>query len=672
MNGAVDVTDAVFNLDGYDLRGPLGTGQFGVVYRAWSAARGAEVALKHIRAEGADGGIKIQAEERGAGLQRLFADRYPGLVPEIHECGRAASGDYYIAMELVGGRPLTELIREARFESRRAAELARSIADFLVKLHGLSDGAQPILHSDLKPEHVLVRDDGSIRILDLGIAKSLQSNKSLTNNAWASAPYASPERLDDGQVRAGDDYWALGVMLYEMVAGYHPYHAYMGGDNNATLARAIRRTEPPAPLPPSTDPGLAAIIRKMIAPQPAHRYATAADIVADLDNYLEGRETVAAAESALASCGTQIIPQAETTRPPVDVALVDTVPTEPAPAERAAVPDAAAPAAEAERRRFLLVRLFNSFILLNPFRLVRTLQTQTGGLRPLARAALALFFIIVLLTESAAWMRAEQFRERIGGLQPSDVPAIRAELDRLRGLTVFGGGIPRRVRNPLRDHMVRLADRAILDFHNDLFVTEVQWKQAATSLGLAAEVVPNDRRVTARLRYVQGHLARIASQGQNAATRQARLNEARSLFIEAARLDTEWPDPFLGLARISAYETRDFEALQLNIDSAQQRGYKPGRREQAQLGDAHKFRGDRARAQARSASGEGRRRFLEQAASDYEGCISRFEGLDNYYDSEQNLQYCRRQLERVREELGSTQGVLPFLFGILDADRRRR
>jgi hypothetical protein len=664
MNGAVEVTDSVFNLAGYDIRAPLGTGQFGVVYRAWSAGLGTEVALKHIRAEGADGGIKIQAEERGADLQRRFGGRYPGLVPEIHECGRAANGDYYIAMELVGGRPLTELIRAARLEGRPAAELARAIADFLVKLHGLSDGAQPILHSDLKPEHVLVRDDGSLRILDLGIAKSLQANKSLTNNAWASAPYASPERLDDGQVRAGDDYWALGVMLYEMVAGYHPYHAYMGGDNNATLARAIRRTEPPAPLPPSTDPGLAAIIRKMIAPQPAHRYATAADIAADLDNYLEGRETVASAESAQASQGTQIIPQAETTRRPSDVALADTVPTEPVPVARVA---AVAPATPASARR----RRLSPFRLLNPFRIVLALRTRLGGLRPLARVALALFFIVVLLTESAAWMRAEQFRERIGGLQPSDVPAVRTELDRLRRLTVFGGGIPPRVRNPLRDHMVSLADRAILDFHNDLFVTEAQWKQAGTSLGLAAEIAPNDRSVTARLRYVEGHLARIASQGQNAATRQARLNEARSLFIEAARLDTEWPDPFLGLARISAYETRDFEALQLNIDGAQQRGYTPGRREQAQLGDAHRFRGDRARAQARGASGEGRRRFLEQAASDYEGCIAKFEGLDNYYESEQNLQYCRRQLERVREELGSIQGVLPFLFGILDADRRR-
>ena len=336
MSEAEAVT-GLFNRDDYAIKAEIGTGQFGTVHRAASSRLGLDVALKHIRAEGADGGIKIKAEERGAELQRCFSSRYKNLVPEIFEHGRAASGDYYISMELVDGRPLTEFIRASPPDSRRAAELALAIGDFLVKLHGLSDGEEPILHSDLKPEHVLVLPDGSIRILDLGIAKSLQANKSLTGNAWASAPYASPERLEDGQVRAGDDHWALGVMLFEMASGYHPYYQYMSGDNNATLARAIRRTEPLAPLPTSCDAGLAASIRKMLAPQPAHRYQTAGEIVADLRNFLEGRETTAAAESAKASQRTQVIPRDATGRQSPGP---DTVPTDPVPiaAPAAAVP----------------------------------------------------------------------------------------------------------------------------------------------------------------------------------------------------------------------------------------------------------------------------------------------------------------------------------------------
>ena len=346
MSGAEEVT-GIFNRDDYTIKAEIGTGQFGTVHRATWSRRGIDVALKHIRSDGADGGIKIKAEERGAELQRCFSSRYKDLVPEIFEHGRATGGDYYISMELVDGRPLTELIRASTPDSRKAAALAVAIGDFLVKLHGLSDGKEPILHSDLKPEHVLVLPDGSIRILDLGIAKSLQANKSLTGNAWASAPYASPERLEDGQVRAGDDHWALGVMLFEMASGYHPYYQYMSGDNNATLARAIRRTEPLAPLPTSCEAGLAASIRKMLSPQPAHRYQTAGEIVADLRSFLEGRETTAAAESAKASQRTQVIPRDATGR---HAPGPDTVPTAPVPIAAGA---AAAPRAKGRIAREL-------------------------------------------------------------------------------------------------------------------------------------------------------------------------------------------------------------------------------------------------------------------------------------------------------------------------------
>ena len=216
--------------------------------------------------------------------------------------------------------------------------------------------------------------------------------------------------------------------------------------------------------------------------------------------------------------------------------------------------------------------------------------------------------------------------------------------------------------------MVGLADRPIMDFRNDLIVTELQWRQARTCLALATEIAPNDRRAAAKARYVDGQLARIAAQGQTAAVKLARLNEAKSRFIESARLDTGSPDPYLGQARINAYDTRDFEALLVNIADAEQRGYKAGRRERAQVGDGFKFKADRALAQSRGASGEGRRRFLEQAASDYESCISKFDGLANYFGSERNLGYCQRQLGRVRAELEGLETNWRFP-GVADADR---
>jgi hypothetical protein len=556
-------------------------------------------------------------------------------VPEIYERGHAANGDYYIAMQLVLGRPLTELIRRAPLPSRRAAELALSVADFLVKLHGLTSGHAPILHSDLKPEHVLVLDDGSLRILDLGIAKTLQANKSLTTNTWASAPYASPERLDDGKVRAGDDYWALGVMLFEMASGFHPYCQFMGPEHShAVLASAIRRTEPPAALPASCDPALAAVVRKMLAPQPAHRYQTAEEIVADLHRYLAGEETTAAAENARASLRTQVVVPMRPDRSPVAADSLDTVPTEPlpvqatAPVPAVAAAAAAAPPSAARSRRW---------------------RGVVAGVS--LRTVLAFFFILLMLSEGATWVRAERLRQRIGRLDAADVPAVQSELAGMRRMSLIALAVPLRVRRPLREHMAMLADRAILDYRNDLSVSAVQWRQARACLTLAMDAAPGERTLQARARYVDGHLARIAAQGQTSAIRQARLNQAKSLFIEAARRDSTMPDPYIGLARIHAYDTRDLEALLQNIADAESRGYKPGRRERAQVGDGYKFKGDRALAQSRNASGEGRRRFLEQAASDYEHCVARFDGLTDYFDAERNLAYCQRQLARVNRSL---------------------
>lgn len=638
----------LFNRDDYQIKAEIGIGQFGTVHRAWWSPRGIEVALKHVRAEGADGGVKIKAENRGAELQQRFSSRYPNLVPEVFEHGRAADHDYYISMELVDGRPLTELIRSTtRPDSRTAAELAVAIGDFLGKLHGLSDGEEPILHSDLKPEHVLVLADGSIRILDLGIAKSLQAKKSLTTNEWASAPYASPERLEDGQVRAGDDLWALGVMLFELASGGHPYQQYMTEDNNVRLARAIRRTEPPAPLPSSCDPALAASIRKMLAPQPAHRYQTAGELVADLRNFLDGRETLAAAESAKASHRTQVIPPAGTAK---NAQAPDTVPTDPLP-----VPQ---PLPAAARPQGRMAIAFGA------------LRARGWTYRVVVRAGLAALFILLTLSEGAVWMRAERFRQRIRGLQPADVPAVRTELQNIRGVAMFALAVPLRVRRPLQEQMLNLAERPVMDFRGDLPVTEVQWRQARACLEIATEAAPNDRTVAARARYVDGQLARIAAQGQASAVKLARLTEARSRFIESARLDTSSPDPYLGQARINAYDTRDFEALQANIAEAEQRGYKSGRRELAQVGDLFKFKADRGLMLSRSASGEGRRHFLEQAASDYASCVSKFEGLAGYYESERNMAYCQRQLGRVRTELDELETDGMFL-GDADADRHR-
>jgi hypothetical protein len=165
--------------------------------------------------------------------------------------------------------------------------------------------------------------------------------------------------------------------------------------------------------------------------------------------------------------------------------------------------------------------------------------------------------------------------------------------------------------------------------------------------------------VAAKRAYVEAHLTRIAAgtdEERDRATRQ---------FHESARLDPRQPDPYLGLARVAAYWTRDVEALEQAIVAAEERGYTRGRREQAQFGDLYRALGDRAYAAATSGNGEERLEDLDQAASYYERCVESFSGL-SFFDSESNLRACRRRSETIameRERLAPVPDVFePFLF----------
>ena len=81
------------------------------------------------------------------------------------------------------------------------------------------------MHGDIKPKNIRIDLHGEVRVLDFGIAKALSLSRKLTRNEFGSVPYASPERLESGDVNVRSDLWSLAVMLYEMVTGLQPYHA---------------------------------------------------------------------------------------------------------------------------------------------------------------------------------------------------------------------------------------------------------------------------------------------------------------------------------------------------------------------------------------------------------------------------------------------------------------
>lgn len=609
-----------WTLQQYSIGHLIASGHFGVVYHARHRPTGRDVALKLIPLQGQDSEEKVAAERHGALLQQRFGLAHPGLVPAVFE-HETIVPFYAIAMELVHGQQLSQLIAQGALDSRHAAGIGLAIATFLDAAHRFVteiEGQQYalIVHADLKPDHVLRLDDGTIRVLDFGIAKALATRTLVTTNRWGSIQYASPERLQsDGHVNEHADFWSLGVMLFEMVAGYRPYRRHE--HNPGALDQAIRTQHAREPLPPNVEPALAAIIHKLLASQIERRYDRAEAIARDLEAFLRGAPTTAGLEQARAGQETIRLPGAE---PPVGRRQAP-VPTEPLPARAqtqvsAPPPPLPRPAAP------------GGIALRTPMR------------TRLARLAFMALVIAMVATEALALLRAERLRVQIPTLEMADLPRVRDEFDKIDLWMPVGLGSGH-VAGRLSQRMVQLADGAILEFRMEVpALAQADWQRARDCLDLALRLRPGDERIQSRWAYVRGQLARIAGRDR----------EAIRLFREAARLDPESPDPYLGLASLHAYVTRDMEGLSEAIREAERRGYTRTRRELVELGDLHKFLADRTRTNAAALEGPRRIEQLERAAADYRKCIQYFEGL-RVFDSEEHLRDCRRRLSDIVPQL---------------------
>jgi serine/threonine protein kinase len=627
--GSVGQTTSVghgWTLEDYVLGHAIASGKFGFVFHATHAPTGRSVALKLIPRQGPESDEKVAAERHGAILQQHFGLTHKTLVPEVFE-HKPIQEFYGIAMEFVDGVQLTRLIEGGPMTPRRAATIALAIADFLEKAHRFETTVEGehyelIVHADLKPDHILVLDDDEIRVLDFGIAKALEARTLVTTNKWGSVQYASPERLQsDGHVNEHADFWSLGVMLFEMVAGFRPYSRYE--HSSSRLDRAIRTHEPPEPMPAASDPVLVAIVGKLLATQVDRRYVSASAIAADLAAYLHGRPTTAAAEQARASQETVRVGGAGGVPPP----RLISVPTEPLTSDPQVAPGVRATASQSTPQS----------------------KDPGGAHRSVVAKAKRFAGVCVMVglaaTEALGLVRAERLRAKVAALEPSDVPAVRSAYQAIDRWAVMDIGVFIRLNGALTNRLIELADRTILDYRAEApGVARVHWEQARDCLDLARELAPNDRSIAAKRAYVAGHLSRITARAS------VDMDRAVRQFRESARLDPSSPDPYLGLARVAAYSTRDVEALRQAIGEAESRGYRSGRREQAGFGDAHKVLGDRARAGALQLRGSARLTELERSATEYRMCIEYLEGL-RYFNSDGNARECHRRLDQVESQI---------------------
>lgn len=203
---------------------------------------------------------------------------HPNLV-DIYDVGQ--DGDrHYIVMEYVAGVTLKQLInREAPFAIPRAVRIGEQIARGLHAAHRAG-----LIHRDIKPQNIIVTDDGQVRITDFGVAKShLSTAMTETGITLGTADYIAPEQAQGRPATPQSDIYAVGVVLYEMLTGRLPFT----GDNPVAVVMKHISEPPPPPrrYNPNIPAALEAIILRALAKDPAQRQRTALELAEELHNY---------------------------------------------------------------------------------------------------------------------------------------------------------------------------------------------------------------------------------------------------------------------------------------------------------------------------------------------------------------------------------------------------
>lgn len=262
----------------FQVESVLGIGGMGVVYRAQDLSLGVTVALKLLRPELAHRRDVFERFRQELLLARQVSNPH---VVRIHDLAQH-EGRWLISMDYVDGETLDRRIdRDGPLPVEDAAAIARQVAEGLAAAH-----AKDVVHRDLKPANVLLDRDGNAYISDFGVARSLATSgatEGLTRGgAVVGTPhYLSPEQARGDAVDARSDLYALGLILYEMLAGKLPF---AGGTVAEILAqRMVRTPEPLARARADAPPWLQRLVDRLLRPQPAHRLQSAREVVAAID-----------------------------------------------------------------------------------------------------------------------------------------------------------------------------------------------------------------------------------------------------------------------------------------------------------------------------------------------------------------------------------------------------
>ena len=602
----------------YQIVRKLAGGGMGRVYLAYDPVLNRQVGLKLIDSgSDRDSMDVIAAERRGAILQDQLAKREPsGRVAQIFDIGER-EGYFYIAMEYIEGEDLSELLSRGPVEPHRAVGIALDILDVLVKAHTFQTVIEGrthrgIIHGDIKPRNIRLTTAGQVKVLDFGIAKAVSMTRSITFNQFGSIPYSSPERLQTGDMDARSDTWSVAIVLFEMLMG----RSYFRCDESSKLEWLIRNYKVVSPDVAQLPSGLREIAAKALDPDLNRRFPSAVSL-----------------QQVLAEWQVHGVNAA-------------TLSTDPDATRRTAFN----PIAEDEKTR-RTPRAGNSplqggFPPRNSrWAIGKSVRWAFGG-------TLATIFLIAVfgtVYEFRIWRQAEALRGQIESGQVAVGDAAKQYRDWSRRSPWQFPLLP--ARNSLRDRYTAEADRVIADYREASDSTPVyakDWLRAKTALNSALALVPDDRSIRGKQKLADGHLKLSA----------ADLKTARADFEEARTLLGRSPDPHLGLAQFYMRGGRDLDKAEAELKEAEHNGFRPGRREQAQLARGYRLRGEEWMKQAEKMRDIGQvRDALKHAEADLAHAQELYNSVAPFYNAMQLAERVSGERDSVAKRLALAQTV---------------
>ncbi len=281
----------------YTIESAIGAGGMGVVYRAQDAKLHRPVAIKFLSNEFSDAAARGRFQREAQTASSL---NHPHILT-VYDVGEF-EGRQYLVTEFVDGGTLKDWARRQRRSWEDVIELLIGVADGLATAHQAG-----ILHRDIKPDNILVTATGYAKLADFGLAKLAEgANSDLTRTLTegrtrpgviiGTVPYMSPEQAAGKPVDARSDIFSFGVLLYELLGGRRPFL----GDTDLQVLQAILHA-PAEPLGPETPPSIRAIVEKALGKDPAERYPSMRNVVADLKRSL--RETASGTPAQAAASG---------------------------------------------------------------------------------------------------------------------------------------------------------------------------------------------------------------------------------------------------------------------------------------------------------------------------------------------------------------------------------